>query len=699
MFQNIPPRLRPNLSLPYTEGEMRVFTMISLPLFLFLGCVAAPDVDLVVDASDGEPMAQGEVQNFSLLLTPRDGKIDVQWLPPQGVTQARVYYRKTLPGEPWTGTDASNGPSPLLVENETLYTLDGLSNGEVYYVAVSLFDAGEWSAISPAQKTKPERAIGARVWVPPGVFTMGSSPGISDSNESPAHPVYVDGFWMDRYVASNAEFRACVAEGVCKPPAQPWGYIQGLTFVTDYYENPLYAAFPVVFLEYQEARDYCGWRGMRLPTEAEWEYAARGNREEPGYPWGLEAPTCDMANFNEDSIFCEGGPLPVGSFSQNMSPFGAVEMGGNVWEWTSDWYGESYYEESPCRNPQGPETGMERVLRGGAWYYSIDALSVTYRNTWAPTFLFIGNLFGDYRGFGVRCVESAPDVPCDTAQSVCVLPETCDEAVDEDAHGENEDALEDVIEPSDLGGEREDVLLGDALDGDSEAEEDADSGDSESEDGSELDGGETSGTEDTEPAPCTNPQDEEPENPGLCFDPFPGICPSGWTSGCEVKACHCAIGMTAEPGECGEELMTVSAGWRDYDKNFTLFDGAESMEICEGFQGGVHLAAVFKVEAPQMMGEFFYADLFATLHIDGVRVAGYAEETVKLEKDDTGLYSTKLEQIRFEGCLGDAYAGESAILEVLVRDKDGGWGKWSVSIPLVNEVEGPFLDLANEDPC
>ena len=123
------------------------------------------------------------------------------------------------------------------------------------------------------------------------------------------------------------------------------------------------------------------------------------------------------------------------------------------------------------------------------------------------------------------------------------------------------------------------------------------------------------------------------------------------------------------------------------------------MEVCEGFQGGVHLAAVFKIEAPQMLGDFFYGDVYATLTIGDVLVGSYEEENLKLERGDDGLFQSKLEQVRFEGCLGDAYAGETATLEVLVRDQDDAWGYLSVPVPLVNEVEGPYLDPAYEDPC
>jgi len=646
-------------------------------------------------SSEVEGMASleggGTSQSLQLAwsVEPGDESLLLQWDEKEGLRELQVHYRFGLPGHPWDGEGATNGESPLSPDEKDQLLLEGLKNGHVVYVAISAVSPEGERLYTSSRPGIPERERGTRVWIPPGVFTMGSSPGLASEDEEPAHPVYVDGFWMDEHVTTNGEFRACVAEGVCAPPARLWGYLPDLEWVPDYFSNSLYDDFPVVFLQFQEARDYCGWRGMRLPTEAEWERAARGSREEVLFPWGEGEPTCAMANYNDEGVFCEGGPLPVGSFGSNVSPYGVREMGGNVWEWTSDWYGATYYQGSPCENPQGPSQGEERVLRGGAWYYDIDALRVTYRNTWSPTFTFVGNLFGDYRGFGVRCVVSDPTVACSEGSETCTLPASCDvplEDVEEEDTQDTEDTGSDTVDgngPSD--GDAEEVVP----DGLSDAD-------------GQVDGG--SGTVDTiedveVEQPCINPQEVEPDNLFFCFDPFPGLCPSGWGQGCQVKACHCSIGVTADPGECGDEVMTVTAGWRDYQKNFTSFEDTLSMEVCEGFQGGVHLAAVFKIDAPQMGGDFFYGDVYATLTIGDVLVGSYEEENVKLDREEDGLFQSKLEQVRFEGCLGDAYAGETATLEVLVRDQDGAWGHTSVEVPLVNDVEGPYLDPGYEDPC
>jgi formylglycine-generating enzyme required for sulfatase activity len=603
-----------------------------------------------------------------------------------------------LPGPPWDGTDASNGDSPLAVVGATEATLAGLHNDVAYYVAVSLVSEGIESPTSDPMLVIPRRNASALALIPGGVFTMGASPGIGDADEEPAHPVYVDSLWMDRYVATNSEYRACYEAGVCDLPRRTSSYVADITLVENYFFNPIYDGYPVVYLEHQSASDYCGWRGMRLPTEAEWEHAARGAGPAL-YPWGSSEPVCSMANFNEDGLFCVGGTVPVGSYPKNITPEGVVEMGGNVWEWTQDWYGAEYYSESPCENPAGPETGTQRVLRGGAWYYPVDAMSVTYRNQWEPEFLFTGNPFGDYRGFGVRCVKDAPTVPCDPTISPCELPEECGT---DRTTGESGDEVPDVNEPDvteDVDIEIPDVTTSDGTETVGDAEDTPDT---------PLDDGETGEDTDSDndaSPECINPQDDVPYL-SPCYETMAPQCPSGWVGACQdlngdglVEPCACALGVTIDPGTCGDELMTVTMGWRDVLKNVHPFQSDEPMEICEGFQGGVHISVVFQVEAPQIAEDFFYGDLYAELRIDGVVVGAFIKETTKLSRGDNDLFTSKLQQVRFEGCSGASYNGQDAVLEVLVRDKNDHLGRSQTAFPLKDDVQGPFLDVGQVDPC
>jgi formylglycine-generating enzyme required for sulfatase activity len=191
-------------------------------------------------------------------------------------------------------------------------------------------------------------------YVPEGVFNMGNDRGSAD--EQPIHPVNVDAFYMDKFEVTNGLYGACVEAGVCEPVKKKSSATR-----SNYYDDPHYVRFPVIFVDWNMAQTYCEWREARLPTEAEWEKAARGGTNIT-YPWG-DRPDCNLANYGN----CLGDTSGATIYDLGQSRYGIYNMAGNVWEWVNDWYSDAYYRSSPQDNPQGPDTGKEKVLRGGSW--------------------------------------------------------------------------------------------------------------------------------------------------------------------------------------------------------------------------------------------------------------------------------------------------------------------------------------------
>ena len=224
--------------------------------------------------------------------------------------------------------------------------------------------------------------------VPAGEFTMGSEDGIS--NEQPVHKVYQDAFFMDKYEVTNVHYRACVDSGTCTPPKQT-----GLIDRPGYYGNLEFNDYPVIYINWNQANTYCKWRGGGLPTEAQWEKAARGT-DARTYPWG-EGLDCDRASAWAGYGGCSNTTVKVGSYESGKSPYGAYDMAGNVQEWVADWYGADYYNNSPTSNPLGPNLGQYRVLRGGSF---IGDVRSSYRNFSIPTYI--------QSDTGFRCAKDVP---------------------------------------------------------------------------------------------------------------------------------------------------------------------------------------------------------------------------------------------------------------------------------------------------
>ncbi|MCP4581790.1 MAG: formylglycine-generating enzyme family protein [candidate division Zixibacteria bacterium] len=238
---------------------------------------------------------------------------------------------------------------------------------------------------SCSQSNNEPRLVGEMkpelVLIPGGEFMMGKDGG---SEHSPAHEVHIDSFYMDKYEVTNAEFHEYYLDTDSKLP-EFWG-------MEEFHCGPDFPDHPVIGVSSGEAKDYAEWAGKRLPTEAEWEYAARGGLVDMDYAHGNDLDT-SKANYtlNGQTI----GPARVGSYAANG--FGLHDMTGNVVEWVADPYDKDYYKSSPADNPLGPEKGKFKVIRGGGWHTGPYCCRLYFRNA-LPTGLRDINV-------GFRCAK------------------------------------------------------------------------------------------------------------------------------------------------------------------------------------------------------------------------------------------------------------------------------------------------------
>lgn len=240
--------------------------------------------------------------------------------------------------------------------------------------------------LAGSTKTSPMDGM-VQVYVPAGSFSMGGD--IEQSEAQPAHTVTLSAYWIDQTEVTNGMYALCVDAGQCEPP-----YHSDSKTQRSYFGNATYDNYPVVWLNWEKASAYCTWAERRLPTEAEWEYAARGD-DGRTYPWGNDPLACNLANYKG----CMGDTTAVGSYPEGASPFGVLDMAGNATEWVNDWFGAYPFEA--VVDPQGPTSGEYQILRGGSFFLIDKNLQSSYR---LASFTIPGYSYYDS---GFRCAQSA----------------------------------------------------------------------------------------------------------------------------------------------------------------------------------------------------------------------------------------------------------------------------------------------------
>jgi len=306
-----------------------------------------------------------------------------------------------LPVTPWTVT-VPHGECRLSVERDGYAKYDqrfAVEGGGTSTQSVEL--QRETAGVGSGSGSGSGVSDVTWVRIPGGTFQMGSTDG--DDDETPVHSVTVATFEMSKTEVTNGQYQRCVQAGACSAAHWDDGTCRmwnGSSFV----QGSLPQSFrgsgqPVVCVDWAQATAYARWVGGRLPTEAEWEYAARSGGRNQTYPWGNQTATCSYAVMSDGGSGCgRGVTWPVCSKTAGNTSQGLCDMAGNVWEWVSDWYGSGYYANGPKSNPTGPVGGSNRVKRGGSFVYYVGDLRASFRLHGDPS--------GDYVYLGFRCARS-----------------------------------------------------------------------------------------------------------------------------------------------------------------------------------------------------------------------------------------------------------------------------------------------------
>lgn len=367
---DLPGELIPEMPTPQPRAQSRSWLIWVMVLILVAGGALVGGIALGNRQSDDPTPTEKMAINVATLVTQSS---ESPKAPPTVTTTDELAATVTEePTEQPTAT-ATEEPDPTLTEEPTATateeptttpTKEPTATATEVSTAIPTLAVGSsndvWEPVVGMYNTIP------MVYVPAGCFTMGLASGEHDQFP---HDVCLSAFWISQTEITNQQYRFCVNEGGCEPPHD-----------VSYYNSSVHRDYPVVYVDWFQAAAFATWLGGSLPTEAQWEYAARGP-EAGDYPWGTASVRCEQANIRG----CEGDIAPVGSEqrSTGASWIGALDMAGNVWEWTQDWYNADYYFTLPpfALDPSGPdEPDTVRVIRGGSWDDTYPYAHSAYRN-------------------------------------------------------------------------------------------------------------------------------------------------------------------------------------------------------------------------------------------------------------------------------------------------------------------------------
>jgi formylglycine-generating enzyme required for sulfatase activity len=450
------------------DGTARLWTLAGRDVATMSGhsqpishAAFSPHGERVVTAgSDGTARLWDLQGRAEVILAEHSGPVNYAAFSPDGLLIAtastdgsvRLWYRDGRALGALSGRNAEALDAEFSPDSQMVLTAKAGGAARLHYISVDRMMAlaqsrvtrsltaeelelygGAYKVLAPTPTPSPTRAVpsvtppptpsapAGMVLVPASEFLMGSSQEDVDllldlcrqfvsgcnrdslEDQLPQRTISLDSFYIDAFEVTNAQYAKCVEAGSCREPEDHTSLD-----VEDYYSNPAYNDHPVVRIDWFDAKTYCEWVEKRLPTEAEWEKAARGI-DGRMYPWGNQEPDATRLNYCDarcwqyfrDQSVDDGyaDTSPVGTYPMGVSPYSVYDMSGNVWEWVADWYGSDYYLSGLASNPTGPSQGSERVIRGGSFENSRHVTSATYRSHAAP----------DIRTYplGFRCAASA----------------------------------------------------------------------------------------------------------------------------------------------------------------------------------------------------------------------------------------------------------------------------------------------------